>query len=201
MDSNYGYNLRHGGSHGSLSEEAKRKIGESQKGKVMSEESKRKISESLKGEKSPLYGTHPSEEARKNMSDAQKKRVREKGFSEEHRRKISEANKGENNWNYGGHLSEEHRKKLSDSHKGEKHFMYGKHHSEETKRKIKEAQKMRKIAQYNLQGELIKIWNCMNDIGRELNIAIGNVQKCCKGKRKTSAGFIWKYHEDIEMVI
>lgn len=201
MDSNHGYNLRQGGSHGGLSEEAKRKIGESQKGKVMSEESKRKISEALKGEKSPLYGTHPNEETRKNMSEAQKKRAREKGFSEEHRRKISEANKGENNWNYGGHLSEEHRKKLSDSHKGEKHFMYGKHHSEETKRRIKEAQKMRKIAQYNLQSELIKIWDCMNDIGRELNIAISNVQKCCKGERKTSAGFIWKYYEDIEIVV
>lgn len=200
INSNYGYNLREGGSHGGLSEETKKKIGEVQKGKIMSEESKRKISQSLKGDKSPLYGTHPSKEARKRMSEAQKKRAIEKGFSEEHRRKISEANKGENNWNFGGHLSEETKRKMSESRKGEKHFMYGKHHSEETKRKIKESQKMRKIAQYNLQGELIRIWDCMHDIGRELGIAISNVQKCCKGKRKTSAGFIWKYYEDIEIV-
>lgn len=198
MNSEYGYNLREGGSHGGLSEEAKKKISEAQKGKIMSEESRKKLSEALKGEKSPLYGTHPSEEARRNMSEAQKKRVREKGFSEEHRRKISEANKGANNWNFGGHLSYETKKKMSEARSGEKHFMYGKHHNEETKRKIKESQKMRKIAQYSLQGELIKIWDCMHDIGRELNVCISNIPKCCKGERKKAYGFIWKYYEDIE---
>lgn len=195
MDSNYGYNLRECGSHGSLSDESKRKISEANKGKVMSEESKKKISEALKGDKSPLYGTHHSEETRKKLSEARKRRI----FSEETRRKISEANKGENNWNFGGHLSEETKKKMSEARKGKKHFMYGKHHSEETKRKIKESQKMRKIVQYNLQGELVKIWDCMNDIKRELNIAISNVQKCCKGERKTAYNFIWKYYDDVKI--
>lgn len=199
MDSKCGYNLREGGSRGGLSEEARRKISEAHKGKTLSEESRRKISEALKGEKSPFYGAHPSEETRKNMSKAQKKRVAEKGFSEERRRKISEANKGENNWNFGGHLSEETKRKMSESRSGKRHFMYGKHHSKETKRKIKESQQMRQIAQYNLQGELIKVWECLHDIGRELNIAISNIHKCCNGNRKTAGGFIWKYYEDVKM--
>lgn len=56
------------------------------KGGHLSEETKRKISESNKGKV-------PSEETRQKMSESQKKRVREP-FSEEHRKKMSEVRKG-----------------------------------------------------------------------------------------------------------
>jgi len=90
------------------SDETKRKISKSlkgrnspTKGKKLSEETKRKISEKLKGKNNPNYG---------------------KKFSEEHRRKISESNKGKKHTeeakikcgikNKGKKLTEEHKSKI-----------------------------------------------------------------------------------------
>ena len=92
------------------SAETRRKITESNKGKQRSEETRRKISESLKGENNPFYGKQHSEDTRRKMSELHKG----KKLSEEHRRKLSESHKGK-------HLSEEHRRKLSESHKAKHH--------------------------------------------------------------------------------
>ena len=91
--------------------------GSPNKGKHMSEEQKRKISEALK-RKSPNKGKHWK-------------------CSEETKNKISEANKGKIAWNKGKQMSDEQKKKLSESHKGKKHEL----HSDETKLKISEAMK------------------------------------------------------------
>ena len=123
-DSKYGYNSRGGGSHGSLSEETKRKVSESLRGKNHSEET---------------------------------------------------------------------RKKMSESHKGIKH-------SDESIMKMREAQvkaqTVRKIAQYDMKGNIIRIWNCIADAGRELGIDVSSIAKCCKGQYSKSGEFIWKYIED-----
>ena len=108
-------------------------------------------------------------------------------ISEETKKKLSEAHKGKV-------LSEEHRRKMSESIRGEKNHNYGKPRSEETKRKIKAAQKTRKVVQYTLRGELIKIWDCMSDASRELGIC--NIDICCAGRHKTAGGFIWRYYGD-----
>lgn len=50
------------------------------------------------------------------------------------------------------------------------------------------------IIQLTLTGELVKKWNCITDVERELEINIGNICSCCKGKRKTAGGYIWRYH-------
>lgn len=81
-----------------LSEETKKKISESQKGKKMSEETRRKMSESQKGKKM-------SEETRRKLSESHKG----KHPSEEHRKKISEALKGNTN-SKGKHHTEETKK-------------------------------------------------------------------------------------------
>lgn len=52
----------------------------------------------------------------------------------------------------------------------------------------------KKVSQYNLQYELIKIWNCIRDIDRELNINQSSISACCKWKVKTAWWFIWKYY-------
>lgn len=51
------------------------------------------------------------------------------------------------------------------------------------------------INQYDLDGNLIKEWYCINDISRELGISHGLITATCQGKQKTSHGFIWKYKE------
>lgn len=80
----HGYNVEHGGNaSGKMSEETKRKISKSLKGrhtdvapwlgKHHTAETKRKLSEMHKGSKNPMYGKHASEETRRKMSEAQKR--------------------------------------------------------------------------------------------------------------------------------
>lgn len=60
-------------------------------------------------------------------------------------------------------------------------------------KKGKEHYRAKKVVQYDLDENLIKIWDCISDIERELNFSRSNISKVCKGKQKTAYGFIWKY--------
>lgn len=72
---------------------------------------------------------------------------------------------------------------------GENNPMYGKLGSE--------CPNSKQVAQYDKQTlELIKIWDSMIDVERELGIAQSNISACSKGKRKSAGGFIWKYVEE-----
>ena len=102
-----------------------------------------------------------------------------------------------------GSLSEKTKRKISKSLKGEKHPLYGKHHSEETREKISKSHKAigRKVAQYDLNGNLIKIWDCMINAANELGVDKSAIWRCCNNKSKTSCGYVWRYYEDIEMAV
>ena len=52
----------------------------------------------------------------------------------------------------------------------------------------------KKIDQYSLDGKFIKTWNSGTDITKN-GFNRQNIWKCCNGLRKTSKGYIWKYHE------
>ena len=103
-DDDYGYNVQNGGSSvGKFTEQSRRKISESRKGKPAwnkgiprTEEEKRKMSRShvgkTKGKNNGNYG---------------------KSLSDEHRRKISEAKKGHIAYWEGKHLPEEAKRKIS----------------------------------------------------------------------------------------
>lgn len=105
-----GYNLTFGGEGGKKSEEVKRKISESQIGRIpwnkgkkgiYTNETRRKMSESHKGQKLPPR-------------------------TEEHRRRLSESYKGFS----GKSHTEETRRKMSESLKGEKHHKWIPEHNE-----------------------------------------------------------------------
>ena len=49
------------------------------------------------------------------------------------------------------------------------------------------------IIQYTLNGEFVREWNSTADIQRELNIYRSNISMCCKGKKKSSHGYMWRY--------
>ena len=57
---------------------------------------------------------------------------------------------------------------------------------------------MRKVNQYDLQGNFIKQWNSITDFLKEnnLNLKNSNITTCCKDKRKNAYGFIWKYADE-----
>lgn len=72
--------------------------------------------------------------------------------------------------------------------------------SEEHKRKIKDSQinnikKSKKVSQYTLDGELVKIWDSAAEAGRNGFIQ-SKVSLCCLGKRKTHKNFIWRYYNE-----
>ena len=146
-DPDFGYNKSYGGGGCRATEETRKKISDSSKGKIISEETRKKLIESHKGKtlseeqrrkiSEALKGRIISEETRKKISEANKIVLNRP----EVRKKISEANKGENHPNYGKHLSEEQRRKISEALKGENAYWYGKTHSEETRKKLSEANK------------------------------------------------------------
>lgn len=83
--------------------------------------------------------------------------------------------------------------------------MYGKHLTEEHKRKISEAKKgkanyytktlYKKVDQYDLNGNYIKTWESISSIEKELNIKGTHISRVCRGKRKTTSGYVFKYHQ------
>lgn len=83
--------------------------------------------------------------------------------------------------------------------------MYGKHLTEEHKRKISEAKKgkanyhtktlYKKVDQYDLDGNYIKTWESISSIEKELNIKGTHISRVCRGKRKTTGGYVFKYHQ------
>lgn len=102
-------------------EETKRKMSESKKGKpswnkgkACADETRRKISETKNTIKNGMYGKKHSEETIKKMSEVKKG----KKNSEETRIKISNSNNGRISPNTGKSFSEEHKAKLSESMKG-----------------------------------------------------------------------------------
>ena len=138
--------------------------GDGSKGFIMPEEQKKKISQSNKGKTPWNKGKHGifSEESRKRISN----RFKGKPLSEEHKKKISEANKGKT-------FSIEARKKMSESRKGNI------------------PHNIRKVSQYDLNGNYIKTYNSIKEA--EYNSKCGNIIAVCRGYRRQAGGFIWKY--------
>ena len=103
--------------------------------------------------------------------------------SEEARRKMSEAQTGEKNHMFGM--------------TGEKHPNFGKHHSEESKNKIRENTPSKPVIQYSMNGELIAEFPSVREASRQIGCHCQSICACCKGKYKSSCGYIWKYKEGI----
>ena len=113
------------------------------------------------------------------------------------------------NLTLGYHHTKESKEKMSlirkGRYKGKNNPMYGKHLTEEHKRKISEAKKgkanyhtktlYKKIDQYDLSGNYIKTWESISSIEKELNIKGTHISRVCRGKRKTTGGYVFKYHQ------
>lgn len=123
------------------------------------------------GKNNPMYGKH---------------------LSKEHKRKISESNKGktagEKHAFYGKHLSEDHRRKIGESNKGRTN-------SEETRQRISEGRK-KAVVQFTKDNEFISEFSSGLDAELKTGINRSRISNCCKGKRKTAGGFIWRFKSD-----
>ena len=120
-----------------------------------------------KGEKHYLYGKTLSNETKEKISFSRMGH----SVSEETRRKIGDANRGRI-------MSEKQRIRLSWAHKGK--FVGKDNHN------------AKQVQQYDMQGNLIKIWDCISDVERELGISASSICNCLKGLSKTAGKYIWK---------
>ena len=113
--------------------------------------------------------------------------------TEETRKKMSEAKIGEKHPMFGKHHSEETRNRMSESKTGEKNPNFGKHHSEETRNKMSESKPKKPVLQYSKTGEFIAEYPSIMEASRQTGCSAPHISSCCKGKRKSTGGFIWKY--------
>jgi group I intron endonuclease len=192
-------------------------------GKHRSEETKKKISEANKkyvGELNSMYGKKHTEETKAKMSKIQKGRkhtpetiekVRQKMIgrkhSEEHRKKISEGNKGKKmspesiektrQKNIGRKHTEETKVKISNVQKGKK---LSEEHKKNVSDKLKEwhlnnkSKSRKKVMQIDIiTNKTIKEFDSIIEAAKECTCSATKISDCCKGKRKTTGGFKWKY--------
>lgn len=73
---------------------------------------------------------------------------------------------------------------------------YGTGNQRRSKTETKTKRNGKKIIQYNLDNIIIKKWNNQLEIQEQLKIPQSNISNCCKGKRKTAGGYIWKYEKE-----
>ena len=96
--------------------------------------------------------------------------------------------------------------------------MYNKHHTQSARDKISEARKIigfseahkrhiseskagvkhhlaRPVYQYSKDGTFIKKWDYMNEAAKNLNLSRGSISNVCRGRGKTSGGFVWSYQD------
>lgn len=53
----------------------------------------------------------------------------------------------------------------------------------------------KKVAQYDLNGNLIKIWNSATEACKTLGVDPSSLSDCCHGRRNKTKGFAWKFVE------
>lgn len=52
------------------------------------------------------------------------------------------------------------------------------------------------VIQLDREYHIVKIWDSLMDVHRELGFDCGHISNCCLGKRKTHKGYIWMYLDE-----
>ena len=60
-------------------------------------------------------------------------------------------------------------------------------------KKVSEKAHKKKVLQFTLTGEFIKEWDSLCEIERHTGFPRTNISACCRGKHKSTYGFIWKF--------
>lgn len=62
----------------------------------------------------------------------------------------------------------------------------------QTVKRTTDSQKTR-VMQYDIDGNLLKVWDSISDIQKDLGFFASNICKCCKGNIKSYKGYVWRY--------
>ena len=87
---------------------------------------------------------------------------------------------------------EETKRKISESHKGK---IKTEEHINNIRKSIIKKQG-RPVLQYTKSGEFIKEWECGKEAAMFYNVDPSSLMRCCQGKFKSSAGYVWKYKNE-----
>lgn len=162
-DKAFGYNIENGGnSKGKCSKETKIKIGNANRGRLLSPETKHNISLSQLGKKL-------SEEHKIKIGKGVKK-----SWTVNKKKIYSEAFLGSKNPNYGKKFTEQEISNLQYKNRGINSVL------------------SKRVAQYDLNGNLINIFNSAREAGRS-GFTTQCITAVCRGEKHTHKGFIWRY--------
>jgi len=56
--------------------------------------------------------------------------------------------------------------------------------------------KKKPILQFDLNGNFIREWESLNDVGQFYKVGVSSISKVLTKNRKTCRGFIWRYKND-----
>jgi hypothetical protein len=161
-------------------EEAKQKMSEAAKGRIVSDDTKQKLSLIRRGEGNNFYGKTHSDESKQKMSQSAKNRNIDEQTELLRRSKIGDAHRGKN-------LTAKHCENISKSKQGSKNPMFGK--------TGKDNKRSKPVNQYSLNGEFIKCWDNAKDAAKELGLSYGGIRQCCQLGIKKSGNFVWRFAE------
>ncbi len=112
-----------------------------------------------------------------NHSEHRSKHMEHYQCDEQTKKKISESMQGNTVWNEGVPMKEDIKLKIS-------------------KTLTNNPITSKKVGQYSLNGELIKVWDSLSECGRN-GYNHKTISMCCLGKKyKQHKGYIWKYYID-----
>lgn len=147
-------------------------------GAVRGEAYRIKLSQAMKGCNNPNYGKPRPDDVKQKISQKE----RGKYVSDEVCQKISDSKKGKS-------LSNEHKKQISLTSQGRKF-------SEEHKSNLSKRAKKKAVVQYDTDNNQIIEYISISEAEKITKVHHSAIIMCCKGKRKTAGGFIWRYKED-----
>lgn len=197
-------------------------------GGYMSEERRQIMSKMNKGSNNPMYNKGYLVAGKRNgrynkpVSDTTRTKISESvkdSYTEQRKKHLSElASKriGDKNPNYNNHWSSQQRKrqsnlvsnrmnkpevkkklsKFASTRTSEKNPNYGNYWTDEQKCSSKNS---RPIVQLTLNYELVREYGCITLV-RNFGFNPFCVGDCCRGKQKSSKGYLWMYKEDYERI-
>lgn len=140
-----------------------------------------------------VTGWHPTDETRRKLSEAAKGKYGAANSNFGH--KWTDEMKAAASKNKKENMSDETKRAISESAKqrvGELNPFYGRHHSDETKKRLSEL-RSRAVEMFDKNMNSLNIFPSIKSASETTGINKVAISNCCRGKTRTSGGYIWRY--------